>query len=222
MISFGNVPAGSVLPFIFNAYNAAGASVTLTGIATTDIEVYKGTSVTQRSSDNGYALIDTDGIDIDGVTGIHGFSIDTGDNTDSGFYSVGSFFTVVVASVTIDGQTVNFVAGTFRLVAAEGQTGYPKVDTQYIEAVDATNQINAEVLDVLNVDTFAQPGQGAPAATQSIRAMIAYLYKAWRNRTTQTASQYSLYNDDATTIDHKSTTSDNGTTFDSGEVASGP
>lgn len=129
MICFGNVPAGSVLPIIFDAFaGSTGASITLTGLAVTDIEVYKGTSMTQRASDNGYALIDTDGIDLDGTTGIHGFSIDTSDNSDSGFYAAGSFYTVVVSSVTIDSQTVSFVAATFRLVAAESTAGTPKAD----------------------------------------------------------------------------------------------
>lgn len=129
MINFGLVPVGAVLPIIFDSFaGATGASVTISGLAVTDIEVYKGASVTQRSSDAGYALIDTDGIDIDSITGIHGFSIDTGDNTDASFYSVGSFFTVVVSAITVDSQTVNFVAATFRLGTAEGVTGQPKVD----------------------------------------------------------------------------------------------
>ncbi|MBX9607277.1 MAG: hypothetical protein K2Y51_13715 [Gammaproteobacteria bacterium] len=129
MICFGNVPAGSVLPVIFDSFaGGTGASITLTGLAVTDIEVYKGTSMTQRASDNGYALIDTDGIDLDGITGIHGFSIDTSDNSDAGFYAAGSFYTVVVSSVTIDSQTVSFVAATFRLVAAESAAGTPKAD----------------------------------------------------------------------------------------------
>jgi hypothetical protein len=129
MINFGGVPVGSVLPVIFDSFaGSTGASVTLTGLAVTDIEVYKGVSMTQRASDAGYTLLDTDGIDLDGTTGIHGFSIDTGDDTDAGFYAVGSFFTVVVSAVTIDSQTVNFVAATFRLMAAEAVAGKPKVD----------------------------------------------------------------------------------------------
>lgn len=127
MNSWGSVPAGSVLPFMFDSFaGATGASITLTGLAITDVEIYKGISMTQRTSDAGVVLMDTDGIDLDGVTGIHGFSIDTGDNTDAGFYAVGSFFTVVVSAVTIDGQTVNFVAGTFRLLAAETAAGVPQ------------------------------------------------------------------------------------------------
>jgi hypothetical protein len=85
-----------------------------------------------------------------------------------------------------------------------------------------TSQVNAEVVDALNVDTYAEPGQGTPGATITLAAKINYLYKAWRNRITQTATTYSLYNDDAATVDHKASVSDNGTTFDKGEVATGP
>jgi hypothetical protein len=82
--------------------------------------------------------------------------------------------------------------------------------------------VNTEVLDVLNTDTFAEPAQGAPGATITLAAKIGYLYKAWRNKSTQTSSQYSLYNDDAATIDHKATVGDDGTTFTRGEAATGP
>lgn len=144
MINWGSVPAGSVLPFPFTTYGKTnGESITLTGLATTDIEVYKGTSMTQRSSDAGYALMDTDGIDIDGVTGFHGFSIDTGDNTDSGFYAAGSYYTVLVSAITVDSQTVSFIAGTFRLVAAENTAGTPAVDAVRLSG-DATAADNAE------------------------------------------------------------------------------
>lgn len=122
-------PAGDVIPIMFSTYaGATGASVTLTGLAVTDIEIYKDGGTTQRASDAGYTLLDTDGIDFDGLTGIHGFSIDTGDNTDAGFYTVGAWFTVVVSSVTVDSQTVNFIAAMFRLMPAEGVAGHPKTD----------------------------------------------------------------------------------------------
>ncbi len=83
-------------------------------------------------------------------------------------------------------------------------------------------QVNAEVLDVLTVDTFAQPGQESPAATTTLGLMVRYLYKAFRNRKTQTATTYALYADDTTTVDQKSTVSDDGTTFSAGEIATGP
>lgn len=139
MINFGAVPAGSVLPILFTTYaGATGASVTMSGLAVTDIEVYKGTSMTQRASDAGYTLLDTDGIDIDSTTGLHGFSIDLGDNTDASFYAAGSFYTVVVSAVTVDSQTVTFIAATFRIVAAESVAGTPKADVSHFGGTAGT------------------------------------------------------------------------------------
>jgi hypothetical protein len=113
------VEENDVLPILFDSFDGGtGASVTLSGLAVTDIEIYKDGSVTQRASDAGYTLLDTDGIDFDSVTGIHGFSINLSDNTDAGFYSVGPWYHVVVSSVTIDAQTVNFIAAAFRIVSA--------------------------------------------------------------------------------------------------------
>lgn len=151
-LSLGDVPASSTLYIPFASYNSAGASVTLTGLAATDIEVYKNGSVTQRASDNGYALLDTDGIDFDGLTGIHGFSIDLADNSDSGFYAVGSQYWVVVSSVTIDGQAVNFIAVTFRIVAAEAVAGVPEVDVTHVagtaaQAASGRFQVDVELIE---------------------------------------------------------------------------
>lgn len=81
-----------------------------------------------------------------------------------------------------------------------------------------TAQVNAEVVDALNTDTYAEPGSGAPGATISLAEKIGYLYKAFRNRITQTSTEYSLYADDATTVHQKATVSDDGTTFVRGEV----
>ena len=137
------VPAGDVLPIFFDTFDGGtGASITMTGLAVTDIEIYKDGSTTQRASDAGYTLLDTDGIDFDGLTGIHGFSIDTGDNTDTGFYTVGSWFHVVVSAVTVDAQTVSFVAAAFRIMAAEGVAGVPDVNTTRINDAAVTGDGN--------------------------------------------------------------------------------
>lgn len=113
------------LPHLFDTFDGdTGASITMTGLAAGDIEIYKDGGTAQRSSDAGYTLLDTDGIDFDGLTGIHGFSIDLSDNTDAGFYSVGSWYHVVVSSITVDGQTVSFVACAFRILdATRGMAG---------------------------------------------------------------------------------------------------
>jgi len=117
MKNWGVVKPGSVIRWsLFDSYaGATGASEAITGLAVTDIEIYKDGSTTQRASDNGYTLLDTDGIDFDGITGINGFSVDLSDNSDAGFYAAGSKYAIVVSSITADGQTVNFTAGVFEI-----------------------------------------------------------------------------------------------------------
>jgi hypothetical protein len=82
--------------------------------------------------------------------------------------------------------------------------------------------VNAQVLDVLNVDTFPQPGQETPAATQTLVKMLAHLYKAWRNAADQNSTLYQLYNDDGVTVDQKAAISDDSTTTTRSEVVAGP
>jgi hypothetical protein len=83
-------------------------------------------------------------------------------------------------------------------------------------------QVNAEVLDVLNTDTFAEPGQEAPPATTTLAKKIGYLYKLLRNKLTQTSTELKVYADDGTTVDQKATVSDDGSTYTRGEIGSGP
>lgn len=142
MINFGTVPSGTTLYIPFTTYDAGGASVTMTGLAVTDIEIFKDGSTTQRASDAGYELLDTDGIDFDGITGLHGFSIDLSDDTDSGFFAVGSWYWVVVSSVTVDGQTVSFVAATFRVGPPEITLGYTPVDDAGMRAAVGLSSAN--------------------------------------------------------------------------------
>lgn len=100
--------SGDTVYCFFDSYDSAGASVSITGLAVTDIEIYKNGSTTQRTSDNGYTLLDTDGIDFDGAVGLNGFSVDTSDNSDAGFWADGAQYLIHVNAVTIDGQTVRF------------------------------------------------------------------------------------------------------------------
>ena len=67
-----------------------------------------------------------------------------------------------------------------------------------------------------------EPAQGVPPASATAMNKIDYLYKAWRNKTEQTATTYSLYDDAGTTVDHKASVSDDATTFTRNEVGTGP
>jgi hypothetical protein len=77
-------------------------------------------------------------------------------------------------------------------------------------------------LENVNTDTIAPPGQEAPAASQTFFKMVAYLYKLARNKKTQSSTEFKVFADDGTTVDHKATTSDDTTTFTAGELGAGP
>ncbi len=160
-------PAASTIYALFHTYDSSGASVTLSGLAAADIEIFKNGSVTQRNADDGYALLDTDGIDFDGRTGIHGVSIDLNDNTDAGFYAAGSQYTVVIDAVTVDLQTVRFVLGSFRIVATEHTAGYPVAT---IKDGTGTGEIDTTSGGVLVAAIAANAITAASIATNAIGA----------------------------------------------------
>lgn len=140
-IDWGDVPLGTVLAFPWTSHDAGtGANEATSGLALTDIEVYKGVSLTQRASDNGYGFLggDADGIELDGYVGLNGIQIDTGDNSDASFFVAGSFYWVMLGNITIDGQTVNTILGTFRLVAAESVAGVREVDVTHVAGTAQT------------------------------------------------------------------------------------
>ncbi len=136
---------------------------------------------------------------------------------------------ITAASIAADAITDAKVASDVTIASVTGAVGSVTGNvggnvTGSVGSLGATakSDVNAEVLDVLNVDTFAEIGQETPAATQTLRKMIAFLYKAWRNVSTQTSSQYSLMGDDGTTVHQKAAVSDDGSTFTRGEVTTGP
>ena len=97
-----------------------------------------------------------------------------------------------------------------------GSVFYP-VDLSGLNDLSAA-EVNAEVLDVMNVDTFAELA-APPAATSSLRAKLTWLFMWARNKSTQTSTQRKLFADDTTTIVGTEGVSDNGTTFTKNEVS---
>ena len=82
--------------------------------------------------------------------------------------------------------------------------------------------VNAEVVDCLNVDTYAEPGQETPAATNTIVKKLGYCFKNVRNKKDQDATTFQLYNDGATVVDQKATVADSGTVASKTELITGP
>jgi hypothetical protein len=117
MINFNVVRPGRTLYIPFESFaGSTGAPVTITGLAVSDIRIYKDGSTTERASTSGYTLLDTDGIDFDGITGIHGFSINLADDATADFFKAGSQYWVIISAITVDGvATMSFIAATFRI-----------------------------------------------------------------------------------------------------------
>jgi len=79
-------------------------------------------------------------------------------------------------------------------------------------------QVNTEVLDVINVDTFAEES-AVPAATSTLKAKLNWLFALARNKRTTTATTETLRNDADGANIATSTISDDATTFTRGEWA---
>lgn len=210
---------------------STGATFTLGG--TPALSVYKDNSTTQSTT--GVTLT----ADFDSVTGFNHFAIDT--STDGTFYSAGSFFDIVITTGSVDSVSVTgscvgqftirktstlkpTTAGRALDVSAGGEAG---LDWANIGSPTTANVLSGTTVGTATTCTDltanrAEPGQGAPAASTSVMAKVDYIYKNWRNRKTNTATVWSLYADDATTVDQKSTVADDGTTASKTEVASGP
>jgi len=83
--------------------------------------------------------------------------------------------------------------------------------------------VNTEVADVLKTDTKSTDGlAGAPPESPTIEEAISYIYKSLRNKKTATSTTISIFDDAGSTVDHKRTISDNGTTYTEEEIVTGP
>ncbi|MCP4259103.1 MAG: hypothetical protein GY774_16580 [Planctomycetes bacterium] len=169
MMYLGDFPTGQTIYIPFHTFDSNGASVTMTGLAITDIEIYKNGGTTQRSSDNGYTLLDTDGTDFDGATGCHGISIDTSDNTDAGFYAAGSEYWVMINAVTIDSQTVRFWVAIFSIDNRMANTITDKVWDEVLTGAthNVNNSAGKKLRQAADVSGYSGTVNDASATTTS-------------------------------------------------------
>ena len=138
--------------------------------------------------------------------------------------AVGSV-TGAVGSVTgnVGGNVVGTVASVVGAVGSvTGNVGGNVTGTVGELAAQAKTDVNAEVVDALATDTYAQPGQGTPAATASIATKISDMHKTWRNKHDSDGTTEQYYNDDASTVDQKRTVSAAAGTVTKGEIVTGP
>lgn len=120
-----------------------------------------------------------------------------------------------MAPVVLELQLVEFDPN------ASADLGLSRLDAAITSRSTVTTaQVNAEVVDVLTVDTLAELAQAVPAATPTFATAIMLVYMSLRNKLTQTATLLGIHNDAGTRI-CKATTSDDGATFTREELGSG-
>lgn len=136
--------------FQFSTHAAAGGNVAPgSAFEAADLRIYKASdgaafSATQRSSANGITMTSP----FDSLTGFHDVDIDLTDNTDSGFYASGGFYSVVLApdSETVDSQTITGV------VLAYFEIG---LRTSNVVQVNGTTQTAGDLAALINaVDDY--------------------------------------------------------------------
>lgn len=132
-----------------------------------------------------------------------------------------------------DTRVANLDATVSSRLAASGYTAPPSAATNAsavrtelttelgrIDAAVSTRatpaQVNAEVVDALSTDTYAEPSS-VPAATSSLKDKIGWLFTLGRNKVTQTATTQTVRNDADSGNVGTSTVSDDATTFTKGK-----
>ncbi len=95
----------------------------------------------------------------------------------------------------------------------------PKIVNDLVDLSAAA--VNAEVVDVMKVDTIPEQSQGVPPATPTFEQVQAWFWATWRNQLTANATEAKVRNDSGTVL-AKASLSDGAGVFTKGEFVSGP
>ncbi len=160
------------------------------------------------------AEVDTALADVGLTTTITG-RIDVATSTRMATYTQPTGFLAATFPGTV-ASTTNITAGTITTV-----TNLTNAPTAGDLTATMKASVNAEVLDVISTDTFAEPGQGTPGATVSLAVKLGWVYASWRNQKDNDGTQTQLYADNGSTVIAKQTTSESAGTVTKGEWQSG-
>ena len=131
---------------------------------------------------------------------------------------------IAVKAETASIQTETTALDTLTKAAGDGDLAAILLDTIEIGAAGAgltDITINAASVTAVWAKAMSDLAQGAPSVTASVLTAINYIYEAWRNKSTATATLYTLFKDDKTTGVVKSTLSDAAGTTTKDEMISG-
>lgn len=136
--------------------------------------------------------------------------------------SVGAMATDVLTSTALAASAVTEIqSGISTITAADVWAAATRTLTAL--GAGAAADVNAELLDVLATDTYTLPTQGTPPTTPTLAQALVNLYSYARNPITanKDTGVQSYYNAAGSTIVHKRTIADDGTTFSLGGLTTG-
>lgn len=219
----GNRKLESTLNFKFTSRRfTTGAPFTLAG--TPVLSAYEADGTTEITA--GITLT----VDFDSRTGLNHVKVVLA--AASG-YEAGKDYDIVITTGTVDGvSVVGEVVGYFSIenrfdevdvTQVSGSAEDIALETTLAALVTTVGTAGDGLTDVpLSDETITLPGQVAPTVTPTLAEAVGLIYKALRNKSTQTATQRTLFADDGTTVDQKETVSDAAGTYTKGEMAGGP
>lgn len=202
---------GSVTGAVGSVTGAVG-SVTA-GVTVTTNNDKTGYTVSTVSDKTGYSISGTK-TTLDALNDIAATSIVSGGAINTTAGAVDSVTLVATTTTNTDMRgtdSANTVAPDNAGITANG------VAIAALNNLSAA-QVNAEVLDVFNTDTFAELGS-VPAATSTLVDKISWIFTLHRNKITQTATLQSVRNDADSSSIATSVTSGDGTTTVKGEYS---
>lgn len=192
----GDIALADTIDVKFTTVNSSGVPTTLAGSPV--VSAYVGNGTTEITA--GITL----SVDFDGRTGLHNVRVVA---SGANGFAAATNVQLVITTGTVDGNSVvGYVIASFSIQARSAAT---------------PAQVNAEMLDAFAVDTHAQPGQGAPAATTSYGLMLRYCYKFLRNQVISDSDSIDVYADDGVTVDHRAAQSDVSGTYTRGKFGTG-
>ncbi len=109
---FGDFVDDATVYIPFNTFdsNDPSASVTITNLAASDVEVWKN-GVVQTTPGAGVTLT----LNIGTNNGSHLIAVDTSNTTDAGWFATGNDYQVRINGTTVDGATINAWVGSFSI-----------------------------------------------------------------------------------------------------------
>lgn len=126
--------------------------------------------------------------------------------------------TIKAETALIVGDTDVIDDATSGLVKIASDVAAILVDTGTDGVVLKAAGLNADAVAEIWSAAMTDMAAGAPSATATALVALNWIYEAWRNKTTTTATEISIFKDDASTVLAESTISDDGSVFTKGEI----